>query len=265
MSVTWHRPSDCVHDQIGDDDDPSACARLCLAMPSSIAARTSSQPPDCAAALPVATRDQARRRAARGATDSGRDGRGRCGAYPTLTSSPNRPAKASPSTGADRLGGRPRRRGRPPAPPPGRRARAWRAAVRRRARCGPRAAGRRRATRSCSVCVSTAESGSSRTITRASANERAGERDPLPLAAGEVDAPLADQRVVAVGQVGDEVGHPCGDAHRLDLVPGRVGPAGRQVLSRSVDREQIGRWVITATVVCGRTQAATSRRSTPPT
>ena len=58
-------------------------------------------------------------------------------------------------------------------------------------------------------------------------DERARERDPLALAAREVDAALADQRVVAVRQVVDELG----DAGRLARVehvrPVRVRAAPR--------------------------------------
>ena len=58
-------------------------------------------------------------------------------------------------------------------------------------------------------------------------DERARERDALALAAREVDAALADQRVVAVGQLGGELR----DAGRLaggdDLVPRRVRAARR--------------------------------------
>ena len=68
-------------------------------------------------------------------------------------------------------------------------------------------------------------------------DQGAGERHSLALAAGEVHAALADQRVVSVRKVVDERG----DARRLrrceDLVPVRVGPAAEQVLPQR-DREQ---------------------------
>ena len=68
-------------------------------------------------------------------------------------------------------------------------------------------------------------------------DERPRERDPLALPAGEVDAALADQRVVAVGQLGREMR----DTGRLagcdDLVPRGVGPGGGQVVAQR-DREE---------------------------
>ena len=73
-----------------------------------------------------------------------------------------------------------------------------------------------------SVCVSTAESGSSSTSDARAGEQRARERDALALAAGEVDAALADQRVVAVGQVVDERVDAGRLAGRQHLVPGRV-------------------------------------------
>ena len=63
-------------------------------------------------------------------------------------------------------------------------------------------------------------------------DERARERDALALAAGEVDAALADQRVVAVRQLVDERV----DARRLargeHVVPVGVVAAGGQVLAQ---------------------------------
>ena len=68
-------------------------------------------------------------------------------------------------------------------------------------------------------------------------DERARERDALALSAREVDAALADQRVVAVGQLGGELR----DAGRLaggdDLVPRRVRPRRGQVVAQR-DREE---------------------------
>ena len=81
--------------------------------------------------------------------------------------------------------------------------------------------------------MSTADSGSSSTTTRAPRDERARERDALALAAGEVDAALADQRVVAVraARRANVV-----DAGRLargeHLVPVGVLAAGGEVLAQ---------------------------------
>ena len=47
-----------------------------------------------------------------------------------------------------------------------------------------------------------------------------GDRDPLPLAAGERLAALADQRVVAVGQAEDELVAPRGPGRGDDLARG---------------------------------------------
>ena len=95
-------------------------------------------------------------------------------------------------------------------------------------------------------------------------DERARERDALALAAGEVDAALADQRVVAVGELGGELR----DAGRLaggdDLLPRRVraGPrsgsraAGSRRGSASASRSRPRR---------AAPRSGTSRTSTPPT
>ena len=93
-------------------------------------------------------------------------------------------------------------------------------------------------------------------------DQRAGERDALPLAAGEVDAALADQRVVAVGQVGDEVGHAGGLAGREHLVPRCVGPRGGEVVAQR-HREQ-DRPLRHERDRGAQLSSLTSRRSTPP-
>ena len=103
----------------------------------------------------------------------------------------------------------------------------------------PATAGRRRSTSSRSVSVSTADSGSSSTSTRAPAMQGAGERDALALAAREVDAALADQRVVAVRQLVHERGDAGRLAGREHLVPGRVRPRRQQVVAQR-HREEDG-------------------------
>ena len=63
------------------------------------------------------------------------------------------------------------------------------------------------------------------------AQDRARDRDALLLAAGEAVAALADDRVVAVGQAGDQVVDARGAGRLLDLLVGRVGPGEAQVLA----------------------------------
>src|SRR5947209_7836573 len=61
-------------------------------------------------------------------------------------------------------------------------------------------------------------------------DERPRERDALALAAGEVHAALADQRVVAVRQLPGESVDARRDAGREHLVPRRILAAGEEVL-----------------------------------
>src|SRR3954471_4690240 len=68
-------------------------------------------------------------------------------------------------------------------------------------------------------------------------NQRPREGDALALPAREVDPALADQRVVAVRQLGSELRHPRGLAGGDDLLPWRLGPRGGQVVAQW-DREQ---------------------------
>src|SRR5215218_7098582 len=68
-------------------------------------------------------------------------------------------------------------------------------------------------------------------------DQRPRERDALALAAREVDAALADQRVVAVGKLGRELRDTGGLARRDDLLPRRVRTCGGQVVAER-DREQ---------------------------
>ena len=55
--------------------------------------------------------------------------------------------------------------------------------------------------------------------------QRPGDRQPLPLAAGEVGPALADDRLVPLGQARDELVQP-GGAGRLDAPPPTSPPAG---------------------------------------
>ena len=67
--------------------------------------------------------------------------------------------------------------------------------------------------------------------------ERARERDALALAAGEVDAALADQSVVALRQVVDE-GRDAGRVARGEhLLPVRIRPRREQVLAQEHGEE----------------------------
>ena len=69
--------------------------------------------------------------------------------------------------------------------------------------------------------------------------QRPGDRDPLPLAAGERLAALADERVVAVGQPQDELVRARRPGGRDDLVARRVRPAVGDVLGdRAVEQER---------------------------
>ena len=65
---------------------------------------------------------------------------------------------------------------------------------------------------------------------RRGAQDGAGDGDPLLLAARELQAALAHQRVVAIGKAGDEVVELRRPAPRLDFVRGRVGPAEGDVV-----------------------------------
>ena len=63
------------------------------------------------------------------------------------------------------------------------------------------------------------------------AQDRAGDRDALLLAAGEAEAALADDGVVALGQRRDDVVDLGGAGGLLDLLVGRVRPREAQVLA----------------------------------
>jgi hypothetical protein len=71
-------------------------------------------------------------------------------------------------------------------------------------------------------------------------HERAGDRDPLALAAGEREAALADHGVVAVGQLGDEAGRLRALGGPLDLLAGRVRAAvGDVVVHGRAEQERV--------------------------
>ncbi len=63
------------------------------------------------------------------------------------------------------------------------------------------------------------------------AQDGAGDRDPLALAAGEAEAALADDGVVALGQRRDRVVDLGGARRLLDLLVGRIRPREAQVLA----------------------------------
>ena len=69
-------------------------------------------------------------------------------------------------------------------------------------------------------------------------DQRAGDRDPLALAAGERDPALADHRVVAVRQRLDELVRLREPRGALDLLVGRFGPAERDVLAHGRREEE---------------------------
>ena len=71
------------------------------------------------------------------------------------------------------------------------------------------------------------------------AQDRAGDRDALLLAAGEAEAALADDGVVAVGQPGDRVVDLGGAGGLLDLLVAGVRPREAQVLAHG-GVEQVG-------------------------
>ena len=72
-----------------------------------------------------------------------------------------------------------------------------------------------------SVVASTESVASSRIRIARVGEDRAGDREPLALAAGERQAALADARVVAVGQALDELVRLCAP-RRVDRSPLRV-------------------------------------------
>ena len=72
------------------------------------------------------------------------------------------------------------------------------------------------------------------------AQQRAGDRDALALPSGELDAPLAHHRGVALRQPGDELVGVRGPRRRLDLLLARIGLAEAQVvLDRAVEEVRV--------------------------
>ena len=70
--------------------------------------------------------------------------------------------------------------------------------------------------------------------------QRPGDADPLPLAAGEELPPLADQRIVGVGQAEDELVGAGGAGGGDDLLPRGVRPAVGDVLGhRAVEQKRL--------------------------
>ena len=68
--------------------------------------------------------------------------------------------------------------------------------------------------------------------------DRARDRDPLPLAAREREAALAEHRLVAVGQASDERGRACQLGGALDVLVARVGPADADVLAHALAEQE---------------------------
>ncbi len=262
MSVELAQPADEVHRQVGDDDHGE---RVLVALADAVVDRGPHEQPAARLGGGAARGDQ---RSARRRSPSGRAGSAPRRLSPVRRLSRHRPR---PRTGrrrrpspASRSAGRPSSTRRPSSSTT---ARSASASV--ESRCAatstvrPSTAGRRRDDQ---VVLGVGVDGRQRIVEHdhpGAGDERAGERDPLALAAREVHAALADQGVVAVGQVGHEVGDAGGHAHRLDLVPGRVGPAGGQVLAQR-DREQ-DRPLRDHGDRLAHVASATSRRSTPPT
>ena len=87
-----------------------------------------------------------------------------------------------------------------------------------------------------SVSVSTDEVASSRIRIARVDQQGPGDRDPLPLAAGERLPALADQRVVAVGQAQDELVGTGGAGRGDDLVAGGARAGRRRCSRRSCRR-----------------------------
>ena len=87
--------------------------------------------------------------------------------------------------------------------------------------------------------------------------QRAGDRDPLPLAARERLAALADQRVVAVRQPEDELVRVRGARRGDDLRARRVGPAVGDVLGdRAEEQERLLQHDADVAAVVGHGEAA---------
>ncbi len=91
--------------------------------------------------------------------------------------------------------------------------------------------------------------------------QRPGDRQPLPLAAGEVGPAFADDRLVALGQAGDELVEPGGAGRRDHLVQLGLG-SPRAMFSRSVPLKMNGS-CDTMPMRLRRLARSKSRRSTP--
>ena len=161
-----------------------------------------------------------------------------CVAYAATDSSPNRAVKSPPA--ASSAAGRPSSTTRPSVEHDGAVGDADRREALRRDEDG--AAGDRRAQVLDEQPLGLRVDGRHRVVEHEHARageQRPGERDALALAAGEVDAALADQRVVALRQVVDEGRDSGGLAGGEHLVPVGVGPRGEQVLAQE-HREEDG-------------------------
>ena len=90
----------------------------------------------------------------------------------------------------------------------------------------------------------------------------AGDRDPLLLAARQLVAALADDRVVAIGQLGDPVVDRRGPRRGLELGLGRVRPGVAAGSSRIVSWNRYVSWV-TKPITSPRMASVTRRTSWP--
>ena len=84
--------------------------------------------------------------------------------------------------------------------------------------------------------------------------EGAGDGDALALAAGQARAGLADQGVVALRQLGDEVVRRGGLRRRLDLGLARRRAGRRRCWRAMVSSNRKGSWVTSAICVAQRGQ-----------
>ena len=91
-----------------------------------------------------------------------------------------------------------------------------------------------------------------------------GEGDPLALAAGQRESPLADHRVVAVGSALDESCAPARAGGGLDLVVGGVGAAegdvrGTEAENRKLSSKTTPIWRRSDALVTSRTSWPSNR------
>ena len=87
--------------------------------------------------------------------------------------------------------------------------------------------------------------------------QRPGDRQPLPLAAGEIGPAFAEHRFVALGQAGDELLQAGGAGRGDDVVQLRLGRAQGDVLpQRAVEDERLLRHDADAAAEAGQVEVA---------